>query len=197
MFPSQKNPREAAFSTGTRVWRTIKEGLTITAKGSKEGKTQVRFLVAIAYDAGVVICHQVQGRMKGVDYAEIIRSGVFESAISKTVHPTSRTVLQDNCPVQNSGAAKTAFSDSEISLFQIPPRSPDINCIENFFAHVKAKLRKDALEKNITQETKQHFCERIIQTLENWCKLKINKLINSIPTRIEKLIEKQGDHIPY
>ena len=77
------------------------------------------------------------------------------------------------------------------------PRSPDINCFVNFFAHVKAKLRKDALEKNITQETKQHFCERIIQTLENWDKLKINKLIDSIPTRIEKLIEKQGDHIPY
>jgi len=173
--------------------------MTITTKGSKVGKTQIRFLIGIAHDAGVVLCEriQVEGRLKGVHYAAIIKSGVFDQAINQTKNPAIRVILQDNDPVQNSGIARKAFAEKNIALFQIPARSPDINCIENYFSHVKTQLKKDALEQNITKETKDEFCNRVKQTMRNWDKVKINNLINSLPTRIEKLIKAQGDHIPY
>jgi len=179
------------------VWRKTTEGLQITAKGSKEGKKQVRFLVGIAHGGGVVLCQQVEGRIKGVDFARIISSGVYESAIAQSADPSSRTVVQDNCPVQNSLPARNAFEHLGIDLFKIPARSPDINCIENLFALVKRELRKDAQKNEIKKETKEQFTQRVAKTLDNFDKTKINSLINSLPNRVKKLIELHGDHIPY
>ena len=53
----------------------------------------------------------------------------------------------------------------DLSLIQIPPRSPDLNPIENFFHLVRCKLKSDALALNITKETLQEFKARIIRTI--------------------------------
>lgn len=75
--------------------------------------------------------------------------------------------MQDGDPSQTSKAAKSAMANCNCnaSFIQIPPRSPDLNPIENFLHLVRCKLKSDALVLNITKETLQQFKARVIQTI--------------------------------
>ena len=49
----------------------------------------------------------------------------------------SRMWLQDGDPSQNSAARVAAFQNINSPLLSIPPRSPDLNPIENLFCLVR------------------------------------------------------------
>ena len=55
--------------------------------------------------------------------------------------------LQDNDLNQNSAKAKESLKTIGAEVVKIPPRSLDLNPIENFFHDVKRKLTQDALDK--------------------------------------------------
>ena len=59
-FEYKSNPHDQARAPRARQWRKRGEGLKFrcTAKGKKEGSTNVNFMVAIAYGKGVVLCEQ-------------------------------------------------------------------------------------------------------------------------------------------
>ena len=57
------------------------------------------------------------------------------------------------------------MSDVGTCLFAIPPRSPDINPIENVFDLIQKKLAKDALKLNRTKETFKQFSKRVKRTM--------------------------------
>lgn len=44
--------------------------------------------------------------------------------------------VQDGCPIQNSVAMKEVHDEIRAFVFCIPPRSPDLNPIENVFCLV-------------------------------------------------------------
>ena len=71
--------------------------------------------------------------------------------------PHSKLWIQDGDPCQNSYAAKTALWEIGSELLSIPPRSPDINPIENLFHLVRRELDRQALTGNITHETYEEF----------------------------------------
>lgn len=197
----QKNPLEAAKAPGARAWRKKNEGLKpqCTAKGSKEGSQVVKLLVGITHGAGITVCEHIakDTRLNGNNFAQIIRSGAFEKGLEKSSDPTTRMILQDNCPVQNSKVASRAFAEMDISLFEIPARSPDLNCIENLFHQMKQVLRKQAREYNITNESKEAFAARVQEALINFDGTKIDKLIETMPKRINDIILKKGDRLKY
>ena len=53
--------------------------------------------------------------------------------------------------------ARKAFDEIGVLIFKIPPRSPDLNPIENFFNLVVTKLRKEVLDEKIESETYDEF----------------------------------------
>ena len=55
--------------------------------------------------------------------------------------------LQDNDRSQNSAKATESLKAIGVEVVKIPPRSPDLNPIENFVHNVKRKLRQDVLDK--------------------------------------------------
>ena len=65
--------------------------------------------------------------------------------------------LQGGDPYQNSKKARDAMDSVEAKDFSIPPRSTDLNPLENIFHQVKHKLGDDALERNIVKENFHHF----------------------------------------
>lgn len=130
--------------------------------------------------------------MNGQQYADIINGGAFEPGLGE-----DRTILQDNCPVHNSAKAKGAFSENNISLFPIPPRSPDLNIIENMFNFVKKDLRQDALKLQLTRESKEEFKQRIRRKLGSYSPSRVNKLVDSLPRRISQLIASKGNRLKY
>ena len=112
----------------------------------------VNVFVAIAYGHGAVLREQYEVQLTGQFFANFVRE-YFENAFENSSNPRGKLFLQDRDPSQNSLKAKNAIFDIGARMLSIPPRSPDINPIENFFHLMKKQLNKDALEQNITQES--------------------------------------------
>ena len=86
--------------------------------------------------------------------------------------------------------------DIGAQLFAIPPRSPDINPIENFFHLIKKKLSKDALEQNIKKETFCQFPNRVKQKIINFSTKTVDN-IESMDKRMSLIIKNKGQRLKY
>ena len=65
--------------------------------------------------------------------------------------------VMDNDPSQNSGPACQANGKVEAKLHKIPPRSPDLNPMENIFLVLRNLLDDEAESCNITHKITQNF----------------------------------------
>jgi len=196
-FQYKTRPLDQARAPSACEWRKNSEGLTFgcTAKGSKEGCVNVNFMVGISYTKGVVLCEPYQ-KITGDKMAEIVENKL-PGALERSVDPVGRRILQDGCPRQNCKKARKAFQNIEALIFKIPPRSPDLNPIENFFNLVTRELRKQVLENNIESETKDEFRQRVQSTMLNFDIEKIDKIIESMDRRIKMVIKAGGCRIKY
>lgn len=91
-----------------------------------------------------------------------------------------RIWIQDGDPSQNSAEARATMSHVRCDLLKIPPRSPDLNPIENVFNMTSQNLKKDAVSLNITRESYEEFEKRVIKTMKSIPLEYINKLIASM-----------------
>ena len=89
---------------------------------------------------------------------------------------------------------KKALENIGAVLHAIPPRSPDLNPIENFFHMVKANLHKDTIDKTIRKETIQEFRIRVRSKLLsfNGDVTYRNNLTSSMPRRVDVVIKQKG-----
>jgi hypothetical protein len=93
--------------------------------------------------------------------------------------------------------ARAVFNELGYECFKIPPRSPDLNPIENLFHLVKKKLNDEAIERKILFENYQDFQDRVIDTLKNFDITIINNIISSMNKRIQNIIERKGQRLKY
>ena len=165
-------------------------------KGKKEGTTQTSFLVGIGYNKGLVLCEPLTNRMNGTYYSSIFRP-TFWAALKKILNPKAKRILVDGDPSQNSKLSKQAIARIGGKTFTITARSPDINPIENLFNQVRGKLKKQAREQKITTETREEFSNRVQNLLESFSIQAIDKIIESIPRRIDMILKRRGKRIKY
>ena len=105
----------------------------------------------------------------------------------------SKLWIQDGDPSQNSALARCSWLALGAQLLSIPPRSPDINPIENFFKLVKDRLTKDAIANNITWESFPDFSKRVRETILSMDKAVIDKMNK----RMDLIISKKGGKTKY
>ena len=98
---------------------------------------------------------------------------------------------------QTSKKAMLALTQIECELHRIPPRSPDINPIENVFHLVKKMLQKEAIDQNITKESFDAFKTRVLLCLNTFEIKTIDKTIESMPKRIEEIRLSKGKRSKY
>ena len=72
-----------------------------------------------------------------------------------------------------------------------------MNPIENIFKLLGDQLSKDALEKNINEESFESFQRRVVGTLLRIPTDVINKTISSMPKRIDAIIKNKGTRLKY
>ena len=120
-----------------------------TAKGKKEGSINSNFIVGISFSKGVVLCEQYFGPITGNKFTDIVDAS-FHSAFEKSINPVLKKFLMDERSRQNSRTALCIVSRIGGLVFNILPRTPDVNPLEIFFNLV---LQKSKLEKDITDET--------------------------------------------
>jgi transposase len=87
---------------------------------------------------GVIAPYVLEGAMTG----ELFRAYV-EQMLAPSLRPGDVVVL-DNLPVHKVAGVREAIQAVGASLLYLPPYSPDLNPIEQFFAKLKALLRKAA-----------------------------------------------------
>ena len=197
-FGYKSNPQDQSRAPRGRVWRQHGEGLNMgcTGKAGKAGVTNLNFFIAISHNSGVVLCERYLGIVTGQKFADIVKQH-FPTAFSKCSNPRSKRFLQDGCPRQNSAVARKAIDNVNGMIFRIPPRSPDLNPIENFFHLVTQKLHNDALKKNIIKETKEEFEQRIKNTVMGFNISTINKIIETMPKRVNLILKYKGKRLKY
>ena len=168
-FVFKTQPLSHSSTPSSKIWRKRCEGLkrSCTAKGRKEGTggKYVKILAAISYNKGFILCEPYE-QMTGEYFATFVRThfnDMFEDA-----GKDSYTWVQDGDRSQNSAQAKQAMKDVNAHLLSIPPRSPDINPIENVFHLVQKKLRKEAVQHHIERETLPQFEKRVGETGAKW-----------------------------
>lgn len=198
-FHHKYNPYEQARVPSGRVWRKKSEGLTrgCTAKGSHVGSggRVVKLMVAISYDRGIVLCEEYE-HLNGPMFAMFIKKH-FKKTFQKCNKGKSRLFVQDGDPSQNSAAAKKALLSVKAKILSIPPRSPDLNPIENLFHIVKRILVNEAFNKKITHENMLEFTARIKRAFLSVDTSVIDKIIGSMYKRINEIIQNRGQRLKY
>ena len=198
-FAYKRNPLDQAKAPEARIWRKKSEGLEIgcVAKGRKEGTggKVVKFIVAISYDKGVICCEPYE-RMCGHFFATFIKMN-FTRLFMKADKGTNRLWIQDGDPSQNSGMARSAMRRANSTLIKLPPRSPDLNCIENLFPIVRRILKKQALERGIKRESFKQFKARAKAAILSIPVRTINHIIGSMHKRMSLVITNKGRRLNY
>jgi len=198
-FVHKYNPMNDASKPKSRVWRRRGEGLSVTAKGSKElpGGRRVHLMVAVGYQKGVILREPYE-KMDGKYFASFIKTRfniMFARAGAKV--DGKRLFVMDNDPSQTSRLAMTALTGVEAKLHRIPPRSPDLNPVENVFHLIKKRLEQEALELSITKETFDQFKQRVLRCCDSSDIQTIDRTIVSMPKRIDCIIKGRGLRTKY
>ena len=197
-FEWKTNPCKSLPGTRTMGWRKTSQGLDFnqTAKGKKEGKKNAYFYVGISFNKGVVVCKAYTGRMNAEKYETAIVPAIARG-MENSINPIARRLLQDNCKIMNAASVVENLEEQGIIRFKIPPRSPDINCIENVFHAMRKAIQRDAVRRNIQRESFRQFQARCARIIRNFDIGYINRAISSMPRRIELVKKRRGQRIKY
>ena len=193
-FIHKTNPMDQAKAPKRLVWREKNEGLIkgCTSKENKAGHggKVASFFVAISLVKGICYCKHYE-KLSGTIFAEFIENNFIE-IFKSSCNPAGNVFVQVGDPSQNSKAAKTALEKIGAVQFSIPPRSPDLNPIENVFNLVEKKLGNDAVRHSISKETYARFVERVENTLLSYPVEPIDNIIKCMSKRISQVIKCKG-----
>jgi transposase len=109
----------------------------------------------------------------------------------------SRVFMQDNASAHNAAVTQDFFSKHHVQVLEWPATSPDLNPIENFWAHMK---RKAGYFPPITSKSKasvEAMRVRIQKTIDNIPQKEIDEFALSFSRRLEVCKLLQGKYIQH
>ena len=198
-FVHKTNSVNQAKAPKSLVWRKKTEGLIkgCTSKGNEagHGNKVASCFVAISLGKGICYCKHYE-KLSGKIFAKFIENNFIE-IFKSSRNPARKVFVQVGELSQNSEIAKTALDKIGAVHFIIPPRSPDLNPIENAFNLVEKKLSSSAVKYSISKESYAKFVERVENTLLSYPIELIDNIIKSMPKRISQVIQSKGHRLKY
>ena len=154
--------------------------------------------VSVAISAAKVLtCHLVEGSWNAAGAEEMYKTALGPAL--KGQHPNKRKflVLEDNDPAgYKSNKAKNAKKDMRIKVFEIPPRSPDLNPLDyGFWKVVNDRLRaQEAKFDDSFVEARGAFIRRLRRTILRIPASVLQPLVSNMKRRCEQTQKAAGGH---
>ncbi|RVE46539.1 hypothetical protein evm_008830 [Chilo suppressalis] len=118
---------------------------------------------------------EISGRMNAMNYKELLEDTFLPTA--QVFYPEQQiTFLQDNSSVHNARTVQTWINEQrELTLIKLPPKSPDLNPIENLWG--KMVQEWDGNQCRTTEALRRHandvwesfrgrgFCEKVVGSM--------------------------------
>ena len=153
-------------------------------------------MVVISFSKGVLLWEQYFGPITGTKLAGIVDSS-FYSVFENSINSVLKSFLMDGCPRQNWRTALRAVARIGGVMFKIPPRSHDLNPIENLFNLVLQKLNNEAIEKEIAEGSFRSFYERVKRCILSFPVEVVDKSISAMERRIKIVLKAKGQRIKH
>ena len=161
------------------------------------GGKRLHLIVVVSYKSGVIFVEEYE-KLNGIYFAGFVLRNFSTCFNRSIISPKQRRqFVMDNEPSQKSARAKKAIKKLKAQLIAIPPRSPDVNPIENVFHRVKKNLDMDAINNSIERESFNEFRVRVINTLYACDAKEIDKTIESLPKRLRDIVKLRGCRTKY
>jgi hypothetical protein len=136
---------------------------------------------------------QVDGIMENKQYARILDNNLLASARLFGMCGKDFIFQQDSDPKHTSTFLKNWFKDYNIQLLDWPAQSPDLNPIEHLWSHIKRQL-------NAYDTHPKSMHELSCRIEAEWKKVPkelCENLVNSMPRRIEQVLQRKGSWTDY
>lgn len=138
---------------------------------------------------GVYLVHN---KFKSQHYKDMLEATFFPEI--KEIKPDF-IFMQDNASIHKAEHVMNYLKEENVELLKWPPRSPDLNPIENIWAEMQRLVNKHMLKRRV-HTSKQLFtlCNECFKTA---CEKNVEKLYQSIPNRFIQVKENKGERTRY
>lgn len=166
-----------------KVWSPIRVKTPMPAKSKA---VMVWAAISVLGPVSIVVD---TGTINSQTYCAIVCDNLIPAANSK--FPNGWILQQDNAPAHTAQDTVTIMQDYNVTVLNWPARSPDLNIIENIWSMMKNEIEK--FRPTTVPQLKQY----ILSSWDNISVQKCSDLYSSIPTRIQKCLECNGNAINY
>ena len=134
----------------------------------------------------------IEGMMNAEKYIQVLEEKVVRDLV-KAFPDGSGVYQQDSAPCHTAKKVMAYMKKMKITVLDWPGNSPDLNPIENLWSIMKLRLRNEDCT------TKIKLIEAIIRIWYRDPEIKENcqKLVDSMPNRVQQVLKNNGGHIMY
>ncbi|CBQ70385.1 related to Transposase [Sporisorium reilianum SRZ2] len=148
--------------------------------------------------AGLGLIVFIDGTLNSEHYIELLEEAVPGSMVKwkqkQAIPPRHRIVFQhDNAPCHRSNETKQYLQEVALNVLPWPAMSPDLNPIE----HVWCQLKRAISKEKYSIKNKAELKAAIAAFWENFPKESVQRLIKSMPERLQAVRSARGGHTRY
>lgn len=154
------------------------------------GGGSVMFWGAFGYH-GKSELQKVNPRSTSTDYQNLLQCGLLRDG--NRMGGRGWVFQQDNAPIHVSKSTKEWLNAKKVRVLDWPPRSPDLNPVENAWGYLARKVYAHGRQYSSVEQ----LSEAIHNEWESIPQSFFQNLVDSMKNRMFKLISKLGDFIGY
>lgn len=158
-------------------------------QNNRSGRLSVAVWGWMSY-AGTGTIWDINGHLTALQYKDILENVMLPSVTSLY---DQFTFQHDNSPIHTANVVQQWITDNNLRLLNWPARSPDLNPIENLWGYIKNRMRENARERRDRNLLWQRIVQEWEEVSDDYC----HKLTESMPSRLEEVIQNNGGWTHY
>lgn len=135
----------------------------------------------------------IEGSLTSSKFIDILAVSLKEVVERYDLDPSEVILQMDNAPVHTSRATKEFLKKQGYSLLDWPPYSPDLNIIENIWA----RTQQEVLKRNTEISSKAELIDVAKRAFEGHSAELLESYYDSMPRRVQAVIDSKGDVTKY